>query len=274
MDVWRPEDRRLTIPSSSGTQIVVCSSKHPVAPEKMVLAVMPDVLSQLVPQIWTNWRTKKTDGLPSSMMFLWALCSYTSESPAQPTPGPTQTLTHSLTLFRPRRRPVWRIRHCAALQHAASGAAPDLHGLMSRELGPDSGIWQVRRHRVSALLQPYLFRTLTIAARRHWVAWKAAAVAVGVACAFAAVEAGLILTLRVCVLFPMYDPGLRVPSRTCADACGPAAHRQRRRDGRQGGRHRGCRHLGRRDPTPVRRAVEEAGESDRHQLGMPHPACM
>lgn len=29
---------------------------------------------QLIPQIWTNWRTKSTDGLPSSMMFLWALC--------------------------------------------------------------------------------------------------------------------------------------------------------------------------------------------------------
>ncbi|KAK4239357.1 hypothetical protein C8A03DRAFT_14265, partial [Achaetomium macrosporum] len=29
---------------------------------------------QLVPQIWTNWRTKKTDGLPGLMMFLWAAC--------------------------------------------------------------------------------------------------------------------------------------------------------------------------------------------------------
>ncbi|KAK8121642.1 hypothetical protein PG984_010312 [Apiospora sp. TS-2023a] len=29
---------------------------------------------QLVPQIWANWRTKKTDGLPASMMFLWAAC--------------------------------------------------------------------------------------------------------------------------------------------------------------------------------------------------------
>ncbi|KAK3906600.1 hypothetical protein C8A05DRAFT_11673, partial [Staphylotrichum tortipilum] len=28
----------------------------------------------LIPQIWTNWRTKKTDGLPGLMMFLWALC--------------------------------------------------------------------------------------------------------------------------------------------------------------------------------------------------------
>ncbi|KAK6829863.1 hypothetical protein PG995_004435 [Apiospora arundinis] len=29
---------------------------------------------QLIPQIWANWRTKKTDGLPASMMFLWAAC--------------------------------------------------------------------------------------------------------------------------------------------------------------------------------------------------------
>ena len=29
---------------------------------------------QLIPQIWTNWRTKSTDGLPGTMMFLWAIC--------------------------------------------------------------------------------------------------------------------------------------------------------------------------------------------------------
>lgn len=29
---------------------------------------------QLVPQIWTNWRTKSTEGLPGTMMFLWAAC--------------------------------------------------------------------------------------------------------------------------------------------------------------------------------------------------------
>ncbi|KAL1896386.1 hypothetical protein Sste5346_004771 [Sporothrix stenoceras] len=29
---------------------------------------------QLIPQIWTNWRTKKTDGLPALMMFLWGVC--------------------------------------------------------------------------------------------------------------------------------------------------------------------------------------------------------
>ncbi|KAK4162500.1 hypothetical protein QBC43DRAFT_215166, partial [Cladorrhinum sp. PSN259] len=29
---------------------------------------------QLIPQIWTNWRTKKTKGLPGMMMILWATC--------------------------------------------------------------------------------------------------------------------------------------------------------------------------------------------------------
>ncbi|KAG8166726.1 hypothetical protein KVR01_002415 [Diaporthe batatas] len=29
---------------------------------------------QLIPQIWTNWRTKSTEGLPGSMVFLWAMC--------------------------------------------------------------------------------------------------------------------------------------------------------------------------------------------------------
>ncbi len=31
---------------------------------------------QLVPQIWYNYKKKKTDGLPALMMFLWALCWY------------------------------------------------------------------------------------------------------------------------------------------------------------------------------------------------------
>jgi uncharacterized protein with PQ loop repeat len=31
---------------------------------------------QLVPQIWHNWRHKKTDGLPASMMLLWAACMF------------------------------------------------------------------------------------------------------------------------------------------------------------------------------------------------------
>ncbi|KAI0399076.1 PQ loop repeat-domain-containing protein [Xylaria palmicola] len=29
---------------------------------------------QLIPQAWSNWRRKNTDGFPATMMFLWALC--------------------------------------------------------------------------------------------------------------------------------------------------------------------------------------------------------
>ncbi|EKV12600.1 hypothetical protein PDIG_32280 [Penicillium digitatum PHI26] len=31
---------------------------------------------QLIPQIWYNWRRKNTDGLPATMMFLWASCEF------------------------------------------------------------------------------------------------------------------------------------------------------------------------------------------------------
>ncbi|OAX79920.1 hypothetical protein ACJ72_05756 [Emergomyces africanus] len=49
--------------------------KIPVAAN--VLGTIGTVLwcVQLAPQIWHNWRNKKTDGLPASMMFLWALCA-------------------------------------------------------------------------------------------------------------------------------------------------------------------------------------------------------
>ncbi|KAL9576503.1 MAG: hypothetical protein Q9212_007043 [Teloschistes hypoglaucus] len=30
---------------------------------------------QLIPQVWRNYRTKSTEGLPTTMMFLWSLCS-------------------------------------------------------------------------------------------------------------------------------------------------------------------------------------------------------
>ncbi|KAK2834931.1 hypothetical protein FQN49_006771 [Arthroderma sp. PD_2] len=29
---------------------------------------------QLIPQAWFNWRRKKTEGLPATMMFIWSLC--------------------------------------------------------------------------------------------------------------------------------------------------------------------------------------------------------
>lgn len=30
---------------------------------------------QLLPQIWTNYRTKNTEGLPGAMLFIWAVCA-------------------------------------------------------------------------------------------------------------------------------------------------------------------------------------------------------
>jgi uncharacterized protein with PQ loop repeat len=35
---------------------------------------------QLIPQIWYNYRRKKTDGFPAAMMLLWASCKLTDES--------------------------------------------------------------------------------------------------------------------------------------------------------------------------------------------------
>lgn len=35
---------------------------------------------QLVPQIWYNWKQKKTDGLPGLMMFLWATGTFPNNS--------------------------------------------------------------------------------------------------------------------------------------------------------------------------------------------------
>jgi hypothetical protein len=52
---------------------------------------------QLIPQIWTNWRTKKTEGLPALMMFLWALCECAVDaqepSPSSVVPGLTSGCT-------------------------------------------------------------------------------------------------------------------------------------------------------------------------------------
>ena len=38
---------------------------------------------QLLPQIWYNWKQKKTDGLPGLMMFLWAICTFPNPSLVQ-----------------------------------------------------------------------------------------------------------------------------------------------------------------------------------------------
>ncbi|KAK4117444.1 hypothetical protein N656DRAFT_804157 [Canariomyces notabilis] len=76
---------------------------------------------QLIPQIWTNWRTKKTDGLPGNMMFLWALSgvpfgvysvAQNFNIPLQVQPQIFLTLclvSWAQTLLYHRRWPTWRV---------------------------------------------------------------------------------------------------------------------------------------------------------------------
>lgn len=47
-----------------------------IPPAATVLGTIGTVLwcVQLVPQVWRNYRTKSTEGLPTAMMFLWACC--------------------------------------------------------------------------------------------------------------------------------------------------------------------------------------------------------
>lgn len=46
-----------------------------IPPAANVLGTIGTVLwcIQLVPQIWQNWRHKKTEGMPGIMMLLWAI---------------------------------------------------------------------------------------------------------------------------------------------------------------------------------------------------------
>ena len=48
-----------------------------IPPVATILGTVSTVLwcVQLIPQIWQNWRRKSTEGVPSWMMFLWALCA-------------------------------------------------------------------------------------------------------------------------------------------------------------------------------------------------------
>ncbi|KFZ09703.1 hypothetical protein V502_08547 [Pseudogymnoascus sp. VKM F-4520 (FW-2644)] len=40
-----------------------------------VYVISPPFGGSLIPQIWSNWKTKDTDGLPPTMVFLWAIAA-------------------------------------------------------------------------------------------------------------------------------------------------------------------------------------------------------
>lgn len=100
---------------------------------------------QIIPQIIHNWRRKNTDGLPGTMLMLWASC------------------------------------------------------------GVPFGVYAiVQNFSIALQLQPQCFAGLTLIAwgqtlyyHNRWRAWTATAVTILVAIAFAAIEAILIITLRI-----------------------------------------------------------------------------
>lgn len=59
-------------------QMVAEDGKIPTAAD--VLGTIGTALwsIQLIPQIWYNWTKKNTEGLPASMMFIWALSTCSS----------------------------------------------------------------------------------------------------------------------------------------------------------------------------------------------------
>lgn len=65
---------------------------------------------QLVPQIWYNWKQKKTDGLPGSMMLIWAVCMYQKQKSWIPT-------TH----WQCSRDTIWRLRYRTGVSRFNSG---------------------------------------------------------------------------------------------------------------------------------------------------------
>ena len=97
----------LTVPVqfSSYSKQYGTTNLHP--PAANVLGTIGTVFwcIQLVPQIWYNWKQKKTDGLPGLMMFLWAICmdqSFPSNSRyshiiKRPSPSASMPLSKSST---------------------------------------------------------------------------------------------------------------------------------------------------------------------------------
>jgi hypothetical protein len=107
---------------------------------------------QLIPQIWYNWRQKKTDGLPAAMMFLWASCMYAHQvgygyadmlilTGSVPM-GAYLILQVSLVIWETSTKEVGSVRKadCAVdieSQHTAANPAADIRRLFPRQLGPD-----------------------------------------------------------------------------------------------------------------------------------------
>jgi hypothetical protein len=97
------------------------------------------------------------------------------------------------------RRAVWRLRHCAEIQHPSHYPAAVLLCLVRCELGAVSHIWTVCRVMND-------FRSVMLMLCRQWRTWTATLLLLGLLVVFAGVEIGLILAIQ-----PAYARGVDWP---------------------------------------------------------------
>lgn len=123
---------------------------------------------QLIPQIWYNWRQKKTDGLPPSMMFLWASCTL----------------------------------HLNSASFRSSMADPRSIGAV-----PMGAYLILQKVNIPLQIQPQIFGFFSLVSwgqvlyyNHNYSQAKAISLVIGTAALFGGLEALLILTLRVCLL--------------------------------------------------------------------------
>ncbi|KAI4135758.1 MAG: hypothetical protein LQ347_000393 [Umbilicaria vellea] len=112
---------------------------------------------QLIPQIWYNWKQKKTDGLPGAMMFIWALCGV---------PFGVYAIVQ------------YKFSHKSLPPYHSSVGVKSLSTTSTNAPGRSQPV-------------------LSLIRSSQWKPWKAALLSASIAAAFGGVEALLILTLRV-----------------------------------------------------------------------------
>lgn len=128
---------------------------------------------QLIPQIWMNYRSKKTEGLPAIMMFIWATCR---------TPCHLQQLGANLFFFNP-----------AGVPFGVYAIGQNLNTPV-----------QVQAQAFTALSLVSWAQCLHYA--HNWKIWTSTVLAISTGVFYGGVEAVLILTLR-----PIYDRGTEWP---------------------------------------------------------------
>lgn len=128
---------------------------------------------QLIPQIWMNYRSKKTEGLPAIMMFIWATC---------------RALYH---LQQPRANPVFL--NPAGVPFGVYAIGQNLNTPV-----------QVQAQAFTALSLVSWAQCLHYA--HNWKVWTSTVLAISTGILYGGVEAILVLTLR-----PIYDRGTEWP---------------------------------------------------------------